>query len=147
MYFPNGPRDLMKSGTHSEVSVSVSGLASPPLAQQQMTRWEVRMTSEGSRKVVSPLNGGKNIYLLCSRLGCDICAVRVSVLWQCCVFPYHESNYLIKRALQRFYRKHIIVSRVPLWKTYFSGKISLSVWQERKICKAKCQNLVIYCFS
>lgn len=48
--WPQGP-DAIR---HTEVSASVSGLASPPLAQQQMTRWEVKMTSERSRKVDGP---------------------------------------------------------------------------------------------
>ena len=50
--WPRGP-DAIR---HSEASVS--GLASPPLAQQQKTRWEVRMTSERSRQVVGPLHRG-----------------------------------------------------------------------------------------
>lgn len=43
--WPQGP-DAIR---HTEVSVS--GPASPPLAQQQMTRWEVSVTSKWSRKV------------------------------------------------------------------------------------------------
>lgn len=39
----------------------VSGLASPPLAQQRMARWEVSMTSERSRKVsITTGVGSKN---------------------------------------------------------------------------------------
>lgn len=57
--FRNGPGDLIQSAWVCLV------LQSPPLAQQQTTRWEVRMTSEGSRRVIAPLNhAGKKDTLL-----------------------------------------------------------------------------------
>lgn len=52
--WPQGPDAIRRS----EASASVSGLASPPLAQQQKTRWEVRMTSERSRQVIGLLHHG-----------------------------------------------------------------------------------------
>lgn len=54
----------------------VSGLASPPLAQQQMTRWEVSMTSQRSRKVSITTGVGSKNPAGGSELSEDSCVLR-----------------------------------------------------------------------
>lgn len=81
--WPQGP-DAIR---HTELSASVSGLASLPLAQQQMTRWEANMTSERSRKVRATVGG---VLIFLKKIQTEMWVTELPVdsclLWDCCTY-------------------------------------------------------------